>query len=29
MGQLAPLITGRAVAFDTAPLIYYLEEHPT
>jgi predicted nucleic acid-binding protein len=29
MGQLTPLITGRAVAFDTAPLIYYLEEHPT
>jgi predicted nucleic acid-binding protein len=29
MGQLAALITGRAVAFDTAPLIYYLEEHPT
>jgi len=29
MGQLAPLIAGRAVAFDTAPLIYYLEEHPT
>ncbi len=29
MGQLAPLITGQAVAFDTAPLIYYLEEHPT
>jgi predicted nucleic acid-binding protein len=29
MGQLGPLISGRVVAFDTAPLIYYLEEHPT
>jgi len=29
MGRLAPLISGRAVAFDTAPLIYYLEEHLT
>ena len=28
MGQLTPLIAGRTVAFDTAPLIYYLEEHP-
>lgn len=28
MGQLTPLITGKLVAFDTGPLIYYIEEHP-
>ena len=28
MEQLTPLITGRLVAFDSAPLIYYIEEHP-
>ena len=28
MGQLKTLITGKLVAFDTAPLIYYIEEHP-
>lgn len=28
MGQLRPLIAGKLVAFDTAPLIYYFEEHP-
>ena len=28
MGKLAPFITGRLVAFDTAPLIYYIEENP-
>ena len=28
MGQLTTLITGKLVAFDTAPLIYYIEEHP-
>ena len=27
MGQLTPLIAGKSVAFDTGPLIYYLEEH--
>ncbi len=27
MGKLAPLISGRLVAFDTAPLIYYIEEN--
>jgi hypothetical protein len=29
MGQLGPLISGRVVAFDTALLIYYPEEHLT
>lgn len=28
MGQLTTLISGKLVAFDTAPLIYYIEEHP-
>lgn len=28
MGQLTALVEGRTVAFDTAPLIYYIEEHP-
>ena len=28
MGQLTTLITGKWVALDTAPLIYYIEEHP-
>ena len=28
MGKLTSLITGKLVAFDTAPLIYYIEEHP-
>ena len=28
MGTLTSLIEGRLVAFDSAPLIYYLEEHP-
>ncbi len=28
MGKLESLISGRAVAFDTAPLIYYIEENP-
>jgi predicted nucleic acid-binding protein len=28
VGKLAPLITSRLVAFDTAPLIYYIEENP-
>ena len=28
MGQLTPLIAGKLVAFDTGPLIYYIEEHP-
>lgn len=28
MGKLASLISGRLVAFDTAPLIYYIEENP-
>ena len=27
MGQLAPFISGRLVAFDTAPLIYYIEQN--
>ncbi len=27
MGKLTSLITGRLVAFDTAPLIYYIEEN--
>ena len=28
MGKLALFISGRLVAFDTAPLIYYIEENP-
>ena len=28
MGKLRSIITGKLVAFDRAPLIYYLEEHP-
>ena len=28
MGQLTPLLAGKLVAFDTGPLIYYIEEHP-
>lgn len=28
MGKLGPFISGRLVAFDTAPLIYYIEENP-
>lgn len=28
MGQLTTLINGKLIAFDTAPLIYYIEEHP-
>ena len=28
MGELTPLIAGKSVAFDTGPLIYYIEEHP-
>ena len=28
MGQLTSLIAGKLVAFDTGPLIYYIEEHP-
>jgi len=28
VGQLTSLITGKFVAFDSAPLIYYIEEHP-
>jgi predicted nucleic acid-binding protein len=27
VGQLTSLITGKLVAFDSAPLIYYIEEH--
>ena len=27
MGQLTSLITGKSIAFDSAPLIYYIEEH--
>ena len=27
MGKLTPAITGKLVAFDSAPLIYYFEEH--
>ena len=27
MGELTALITGKLVAFDTAPLIYYIEEN--
>ncbi len=29
MGTLIPLIAGKTVAFDSAPVIYYLEEHPS
>ncbi|HMQ04207.1 MAG TPA: type II toxin-antitoxin system VapC family toxin [Pyrinomonadaceae bacterium] len=29
MGKLESLISGRVVAFDTAPLIYYIEENLT
>jgi predicted nucleic acid-binding protein len=28
VGQLSDAIKGKLVAFDSAPLIYYLEEHP-
>ena len=28
MGTLTPVITGKAVAFDTSPLIYYIEQNP-
>jgi predicted nucleic acid-binding protein len=28
VGKLGSVITGKLVAFDTAPLIYYLEDHP-
>ena len=28
MGRLTPVITGKAVAFDTSPLIYYIEQNP-
>jgi hypothetical protein len=28
VGQLTSLIAGKLVAFDTGPLIYYIEEHP-
>jgi hypothetical protein len=28
VGQLTSLISGKLVAFDTGPLIYYIEEHP-
>jgi hypothetical protein len=28
VGKLTTLIDGKLVAFDTAPLIYYIEEHP-
>jgi hypothetical protein len=28
VGQLTSLITGKLIAFDTGPLIYYIEEHP-
>ena len=28
MGRLTQVITGKAVAFDTPPLIYYIEQNP-
>ena len=28
MGRLSSVITGKALAFDTSPLIYYIEQHP-
>lgn len=28
MARLASVITGKALAFDTSPLIYYIEQHP-
>jgi len=28
VGELTSTVTGKLVAFDTAPLVYYLEEHP-
>jgi predicted nucleic acid-binding protein len=28
VGQLTSLIAGKLIAFDTGPLIYYIEEHP-
>ena len=28
MGRLTSVITGKAVAFDTSPLVYYIEQHP-
>jgi predicted nucleic acid-binding protein len=29
VGELTALIEGKLIAFDSAPLIYYIEEHPT
>jgi len=28
VGKLSSLINGKLIAFDSAPLIYYIEEHP-
>ena len=28
MGRLISVITGKTLAFDTSPLIYYIEQHP-
>ena len=28
MARLKAIITGRLLAFDTSPLIYYIEQHP-
>lgn len=28
MGRLTSVITGKALALDTSPLIYYIEQHP-
>ena len=28
MGRLTAAITGKFLAFDTSPLIYYIEQHP-
>ena len=28
MGKLSSLVEGKLIAFDSAPLIYYIEEHP-
>jgi hypothetical protein len=28
VGRLSSVIAGKALAFDTSPLIYYIEQHP-
>jgi len=28
VGKLTPVVSGKFVAFDSSPLIYYIEQHP-